>query len=404
MPRKKKKQKRHPLLHEFIPKILMYSFIVIAAVQAVSSVYLSMSPEYINAAEEIDLNVSIGGTESIKVGSEVGTKAIADYIQIIYKYAIGVVGIIAAVVLMWGGVVWLTAGGNASRVGEAKAWIGAALTGLVLALGSYMILYQVNPDLVAFRTQKIETVTKQETDKQAAKGDGEIIGNCKSIFITDENWDKCENYMSLIKDGNDYYQYYTEESDKNYCNTGGRTDDEDNFLCCCKSRQYASEVCAGLAGLWNCKKCPEDLWPDHCKKCDDCVALDDDIVVKNRDKSSFVNSDLNSALKEALQNTKNAGTPETLDWRITEAWPPTVAHKSSAQYDGNSVDVGFVNANYNKTNVQAFLQSFDDAGLRAVYECAGAGCCANAGLSATDSNCWEDTGNHITGSHFSVYQ
>lgn len=73
---------------------------------------------------------------------------INQYVAGIYNYAIGIVGILAAVVLMFGGLLWLTAGGNATRVGEAKAWIGASLTGLVIALTSYMILYQINPGLV----------------------------------------------------------------------------------------------------------------------------------------------------------------------------------------------------------------------------------------------------------------
>ncbi|MFH1773194.1 MAG: hypothetical protein ABH818_02480, partial [Patescibacteria group bacterium] len=85
---------------------------------------------------------------------------IGEYIVGIYKYAIGIVGILAAVVLMFGGAIWLTAGGNATRIGEAKAWIVASLSGLVIALSSYLILYQVNPDLLNFKPIKI-TVVKE---------------------------------------------------------------------------------------------------------------------------------------------------------------------------------------------------------------------------------------------------
>jgi 3D (Asp-Asp-Asp) domain-containing protein len=81
---------------------------------------------------------------------------IAEYIVGIYKYAVGIVGILAAVVLMWGGIVWLTAGGNQQRVSEAKTWIGASITGLVILLTSYIILYQINPDLVGFKSLAIK--------------------------------------------------------------------------------------------------------------------------------------------------------------------------------------------------------------------------------------------------------
>jgi len=85
---------------------------------------------------------------------------IGEYVAGIYKYAIGIVGILAAVVLMVGGVLWIIAGGSATMIGEAKAWIGASLTGLVIALCSYLILYQVNPALVGFNGLNITMVEK----------------------------------------------------------------------------------------------------------------------------------------------------------------------------------------------------------------------------------------------------
>ncbi|MFA5360208.1 MAG: pilin [Patescibacteria group bacterium] len=91
------------------------------------------------------------------------TAMIGQYIRAIYKYAIGIVGILAAVVLMIGGVMWIVAGGNATMIGEAKSWIGASLTGLLLALCSYFILATVNPALVNFKTTTIQTVTTDIT-------------------------------------------------------------------------------------------------------------------------------------------------------------------------------------------------------------------------------------------------
>lgn len=114
------------------------------------------------------------------------------YISSLYKYAIGIVGILAAVILMLGGIIWLTAGGNQTRVGEAKAWIGASLTGLIIALTSYMILYQVNPSLTQFRpigitmVRAIEDAQKQfasqgcPTDEEKKNGfTAFITGYCK---------------------------------------------------------------------------------------------------------------------------------------------------------------------------------------------------------------------------------
>ncbi|MCX6800497.1 MAG: transglycosylase SLT domain-containing protein, partial [Candidatus Falkowbacteria bacterium] len=50
-------------------------------------------------------------------------------------------------VMMYGGIIWTTAGGNQGKVTEAQNWITAAATGLILALASYIILVNINPVL-----------------------------------------------------------------------------------------------------------------------------------------------------------------------------------------------------------------------------------------------------------------
>lgn len=118
-----------------------------------------------------DLQIDIGGLKNkFTKPTECGVDSfgntiycvnwIGEYIAGIYKYAIGIVGILAAVVLMIGGVMWIIAGGSATMIGEAKAWIGASLTGLVIALTSYLILYQINPALTVFQPLGIAQVKK----------------------------------------------------------------------------------------------------------------------------------------------------------------------------------------------------------------------------------------------------
>ena len=86
---------------------------------------------------------------------------LADYISGIYKYAVGVASVIAAVMMMVGGFQYLTAGGDANRVSAGKEKITNALVGLFLSLGTYLILFTINPDLVSLRALQIRTV-KQE--------------------------------------------------------------------------------------------------------------------------------------------------------------------------------------------------------------------------------------------------
>jgi len=111
-----------------------------------------------------------------------GTDTIAKYIRAIYQYGIGVVGILAAVVLMFGGLLWLTAGGDAGRVSEAKEWIKASLLGLVIALCSYIILLTINPDLVNFREIEVAGIKPVTFNTESTNTSNPSANNSNSSF------------------------------------------------------------------------------------------------------------------------------------------------------------------------------------------------------------------------------
>ncbi len=108
--------------------------------------------------------VSIPGEGSpITAGKTVtvpaNTQLLADYIIAIFKYSTGIVGIIAAIVIMMGGVRWLTAAGGAG-VSEAKTMIISGISGLALTLGSFLLLSTINTSLVNFKVQPVKQITK----------------------------------------------------------------------------------------------------------------------------------------------------------------------------------------------------------------------------------------------------
>lgn len=80
------------------------------------------------------------------------------YIYAIYNYFLSIGGILAAIALMIGGVIWLVSAGNASRVSEAKSWITGSVTGLIILLTSYVLLYQINPELIGMRYVELESI------------------------------------------------------------------------------------------------------------------------------------------------------------------------------------------------------------------------------------------------------
>jgi len=179
---------------------------------------------------------------------------IGEYIAGIYKYAIGIVGILAAVVLMIGGVIWITAGGNASRIGEAKAWIAASISGLVIALCSYTILYYVNPSLVNFNPLKITMVQKlKDLTKQYES---------KSCSTLSEE-EKMNGFSSLVTG------YCKPTTTTNYGDT-----DRKNFLCsvglncsCPAGRNSGANDCCNSKNLcWSSCKDFNDKNTEYCNK------------------------------------------------------------------------------------------------------------------------------------------
>lgn len=72
----------------------------------------------------------------------------SSYLDNLYQYLLGLVGIAALGAMVYGGVLYIVAAGNPSKLGEAKKWISNAIYGLLLAAFSYVLLYTINPDLV----------------------------------------------------------------------------------------------------------------------------------------------------------------------------------------------------------------------------------------------------------------
>jgi len=69
-----------------------------------------------------------------------------------YYFIIGVAGLAAFVMLVTGGVKYLTSAGNPSAIGDAKDQIKSALLGLLIILGSWLILQVVNPELTILKS------------------------------------------------------------------------------------------------------------------------------------------------------------------------------------------------------------------------------------------------------------
>ncbi|MCF7860150.1 pilin, partial [Patescibacteria group bacterium] len=83
---------------------------------------------------------------------------VAQLIQYLYTFGLGIGGILAAVVLMAGGLVWLVSAGDATKITQAKSLIVGSITGLMILFGSYILLTQINPNLVVLKPLSLKMI------------------------------------------------------------------------------------------------------------------------------------------------------------------------------------------------------------------------------------------------------
>ena len=77
-----------------------------------------------------------------------GTKDIREGVMSIVNVLLGFLGILAIIIILWGGFRWLTSGGNEEKVGEAKKIITAGIIGLVIIFTAYAIATFVIEQLI----------------------------------------------------------------------------------------------------------------------------------------------------------------------------------------------------------------------------------------------------------------
>ena len=105
----------------------------------------------VDTYKPITINFNLPGVTT-KIVDENGktqyqVKNLQCFIVGIYVYFSGVAGILATVMIMYGGVKYVISMGNPSRMGDAKDTIFSAVVGLVLVLGAYVLLNLINPNI-----------------------------------------------------------------------------------------------------------------------------------------------------------------------------------------------------------------------------------------------------------------
>lgn len=87
---------------------------------------------------------------------------IAIYIGAVYRYAVIIGSVIAVLVIMIGGIMYLLAGFDRKLVTTGQDMMKNATFGLILLLSSYLILNAINPNLVKLKPITVESVKPQK--------------------------------------------------------------------------------------------------------------------------------------------------------------------------------------------------------------------------------------------------
>lgn len=137
---------------------------------AIVVVFLLGSPAAVFAQDAPRLEVPVPGLELTPIihnDANITVPWLAQYIGGVYTFLLSIAGVLAAVMMVVGGFQYVTSAGDKSKIGAAKSRIRDALAGLVLALGSYTVLYAINPSLIAFdglKIMKVNTELAEEWD------------------------------------------------------------------------------------------------------------------------------------------------------------------------------------------------------------------------------------------------
>jgi len=86
------------------------------------------------ASAQVNIDATKGATFGL------GTADLASTVIKVVQWVLGFLGLIAVIMILYGGFMWMTAGGNEEKVASAKKIISAAVIGLIVVLLAWAIV------------------------------------------------------------------------------------------------------------------------------------------------------------------------------------------------------------------------------------------------------------------------
>lgn len=117
----------------------------------------------------------------------------AAYIARFYQFALGIAGLLAFVMIVWGAIQYIVSAGNATQQSDARDRIWQALWGVALLLGAYLILYTIDPNLVNLTDPSIKNIAVPINSTKTT-GSGYNKYEWTQAIRQDEGCDGCYSY------------------------------------------------------------------------------------------------------------------------------------------------------------------------------------------------------------------
>jgi len=327
--------------------------------------------------------------------------SIADYLLRLYNFSLGIVGTIAFGAIVVGGI-FIAFSGVADKKKEGKEMIAAALWGIAILLGSYLILNTVNPEIPKLREPALTRLTLEElqlelptisegklvacgqlnkngtpTNPENVCGNTDewpfvaIIGtntaNAKDPQIGDKpGWD-CKDPLENpgAGPGGTQWQACAPSDLNNVPNRAYFAFFVDGI------RDFKMKALRNKVYAINLEPINEPDLPikNSGATCNE-IGLDGQMMgcVCTWKVGQQTNCQVNGELKDSLIGLDETYEINSISWQITEAYPPTVMHNDNCHFRGTCVDIGIIRQGNDCAVVLQAKQLAENLGLKVLNE------------------------------------
>ncbi len=149
--------------------LLRYRVYVLCALMTLlTCVFL---PLIAHAADFVPLAETPGGS---KLGQLYTSNNFSSFVNGLFKFAIAIGAIVAVLRLAYAGYLYMGQSDMWSHKGEAKTIITDVTIGLLLLLAIYLILYQINRDILSLKALKNITPAQQTAPRQPTNSNSSV--------------------------------------------------------------------------------------------------------------------------------------------------------------------------------------------------------------------------------------